>query len=89
MREPPYYVRNRTVESMSIAILRLVRAMRGPPDLSLDVLDTLADQDLAKLIADAQALVERRKRPREYVTVIEVDNLLPRGPRRRSKPKPP
>lgn len=81
MREPPYYVRNRTVGSMQTAILRLVRAMLGPPDLSLDVLDTLSDYDLAKLIADAQAVIDRRKHLRDRVTVIEVDNLLRRGPR--------
>jgi hypothetical protein len=81
VREPPYYVRNRTVGSMQTAILRLVRAMLGPPDLSLDVLKTLSDHDLAKLIADAQAVIDRRKHLLDSVTVIEVDNLLPRGPR--------
>ena len=80
MREPPYYVRNRTVGSMQTAILRLVRAMLGPPDLSLDVLDTLPDHDLAKLIADSQTVIDRRKHTREGITVIEVDNL-PAGPR--------
>jgi hypothetical protein len=83
MREPPYYVRNRTVGSMQTAILRLVRAMLGPPDLSLDVLDTLTDHELAKLITDAQAVIDRRKHlpPGVTVNVIEVDNLLRRGPR--------
>ena len=83
MREPPYYVRNRTIDSMHIAILRLVRAMLGPPDLSRDVLGALSDHELAKLIADAQAVIERRKHLPDGVTVnvIEVDNLLRRGPR--------
>ena len=82
MREPPYYVRNRTVGSMQTALLRLVRAMLGPPDLTLDVMNTLSDHDLAKLIANAQAVLERRNQANERVTVIEVDNLLPQGPKR-------
>lgn len=82
MPEPPYYVRNRTVGSMQTALLRLVRAMLGPPDLTLDVMNTLSDHDLAKLIANAQAVLERRNQANERVTVIEVDNLLPQGPKR-------